>query len=94
MHYKGFVVGYTLILHLCGLFHSICSYELNLSATESAFTIIPHYQPTKGQDSTTFRVYRQPSSVAMHVEVPIFCHADIYHHRVSTYYIHIKHSLL
>ena len=74
----------------CGLFHYICSFELNLSATESAFTIISHYQPTKGQDPTTFRVYRQPSSVAMHVGTPMFYYADIHHHRVSTYYVHTK----
>ena len=32
------------------------SYELNLSATESALTIVPHYRPMPSHDRKAFRV--------------------------------------
>ena len=43
-------------LHSLANTHNHLSFELNLSATESALTIVPHYRPMSSHDAKTLRV--------------------------------------
>ena len=50
------------------------SYELNLSATESALTIIPHYRPMPSHDPKAFRVSEATQlQYIMHIAIIILC---------------------